>query len=139
MVENITKVEFYDRVHNKGEALVILDEYVLDVGKFMHKHPGGRFALQHNVGRDISKYFHGGYALDGNLDSVQPRKGNIHSNFARTIVNELIVAYYEREMDKPSTICRLKEDKRYNVNPIIKTFFMQAVDKRPTDNFKKHY
>ena len=67
--------------------------------------------------------------MDGNLDSVQPRKGNIHSNFARTIVNELIVAYYEREMDKPSTICRLKEDKRYNVNPIIKTFFMESVDK----------
>ena len=86
-IENITKVEFHDMVYNKGEALVILDEYVLDVGEFMHKHPGGRFVLKHNIGRDISKYFYGGYTLDGNTNRKNPRAGVVHSNVARKIVN----------------------------------------------------
>ena len=45
-LENISKAEFADRVYNQGRALVILDEYVLDVSEFMHKHPGGKFALK---------------------------------------------------------------------------------------------
>ena len=44
-LENITKTEFADRVYNQGRALVILDEYILDVSEFMHKHPGGKFVL----------------------------------------------------------------------------------------------
>jgi cytochrome b involved in lipid metabolism len=40
---------------------------VLDVTKFLNEHPGGKFVLEHNIGRDISKYFYGGYSMDGNL------------------------------------------------------------------------
>lgn len=137
-LDNITKAEFHDLVNNQGEQLVILDEYVLDVSEFMDKHPGGRFLLKHNVGRDISKFFYGGYCLDGNFQD-KPRRGAVHSNYARRIVNSLIVAYYEKEIDKVSTICRLKEDKVFNVSNIIKTFYMESVDKKPVPNFKKHY
>jgi hypothetical protein len=59
----------------------------------VHKHPGGAFVLSHNVGRDISKFFYGGYALDGN--SSNPKDANsrhTHSNVARKIVNDHIVA-----------------------------------------------
>ena len=59
----ITYNEFKRRVKN-GEQLVILDEYVLDISKFMYEHPGGAFSLSHNVGWDISKFFHGGYSLE---------------------------------------------------------------------------
>ena len=138
-IDQFTKIEFHDLVENQGRMLVILDEYVLDVEEFMHKHPGGRFALKHNVGRDISKYFYGGYALEGNIGRSNPKKGYTHSNFARSIVNELIIGYYEKEVDKTSTICRRKEDKVYQVSPLIKTFFMESVDKKPVPNFKKHY
>lgn len=139
LLENITKYEFHDLIHGEGRALVILDEFVIDVGEFMHKHPGGRFALKHNIGRDISKYFYGGYSLDGNLEKTNPRKGVIHSSYARGIVNELIIAYYEKDVDKTSTICRLREDKIFEVNPMIKTFYMQSVDKAPVPNFKRNY
>lgn len=37
--------EFKDRVENKGEKLVILDDYVLDLGNFLNLHPGGLFSL----------------------------------------------------------------------------------------------
>ena len=116
-------------MNEQGRALVLLDEYVVDVGEFMHKHPGGRFTLKQNIGRDVSKYFYGGYSLDGNIDRKKPRPGYMHSNTARSIVNQLIIAFYEKETEKMSTICRLKEDKIYVVNDIIKTFYMESVNK----------
>ena len=43
---------------------MLLDDLVLDVAEFMDSHPGGRFALQNNIGRDVSKFFHGGYSME---------------------------------------------------------------------------
>jgi cytochrome b involved in lipid metabolism len=70
--------------------LVILDDLVLDVTDYMDNHPGGKFLLQHNIGRDISKFFYGGYALDGNM--VGADKRNTHSNIARLQIETLIIA-----------------------------------------------
>lgn len=36
--------EFYDRI-NKGEKLVILNDMVLNVSKYMYNHPGGKFFI----------------------------------------------------------------------------------------------
>ena len=55
------------------------------------------------------------------------------------IVNELIIAYYEKEVERTSTICRLNQNKYFVVNDDVKTLFMESVDKRPVANFKKHY
>jgi cytochrome b involved in lipid metabolism len=55
--------EFNNRI-SKGEKLVILDDLVLNVCDYMAAHPGGKFALLQNVGRDVSKFFHGGYTLE---------------------------------------------------------------------------
>ena len=57
----------------------------------MWNHPGGTFTLKHNIGRDISKFFHGGYSLE-NIKQVP----NIHHSFnARKIANELIIGVLE--------------------------------------------
>ena len=53
----------------------------------MYEHPGGAFSLSHNVGWDISKFFHGGYSLEI-IFKVQEHK---HSNDARKICNTLII------------------------------------------------
>lgn len=37
---------------------------VLDLTDYIDKHPGGRFSMEMNVGRDVSKYFYGGYAFE---------------------------------------------------------------------------
>ena len=52
--------EFNTRV-SQGEKLVILDDLVLDMRPYLYNHPGGAFVIEHNIGRDISKYFYGGY------------------------------------------------------------------------------
>jgi len=64
---------------------------VLDVKDFINHHPGGRFVLTHNIGRDISKFFYGGYSLEGN-SGADPKPGYNHSNYSRMIVNKIIVA-----------------------------------------------
>ena len=46
--------------------------------------------MDRNVGKDISKYFHGGYSFE----QGQGARQHAHSNYARTIVNSLIVARY---------------------------------------------
>lgn len=62
---------------------MILNDLVLDVKRYQFSHPGGAFLIEKNIGRDISKYFDGGYQMENN-------KGLLpftHSNVARKIVN----------------------------------------------------
>ena len=72
-----------------GKKLVILDDMVLDVERFMEDHPGGKFSLKHNIGEDVSKFFHGGYTME-NVDKVNQHQ---HSNQAKQIANELAIGY----------------------------------------------
>jgi len=88
----MTQKQFNDFVEH-GRKLVILDEFVLDVASYISWHPGGRFVLNHNIGRDISKFFHGGYSLENNL-GPRPAAGYKHSNVARQVVNSLIIAQF---------------------------------------------
>ena len=66
---------------------------VLEVSRFLDEHPGGRFSIEHNIGKDVSKFFYGGYSLE-NQNKVDEHK---HSNDARKIVNQLTVGYLEEE------------------------------------------
>ena len=57
----------------------------------MWSHPGGTFSLKHNIGRDVSKFFHGGYSLE-NIGTVP----NVtHSYNAKLIANDLIIGRLE--------------------------------------------
>lgn len=70
---------------------MILDDLVLDIRSYKWSHPGGRFVLEYNAGRDISKFFYGGYVLE-NGSGLQPHQ---HTNIARCIVNSLVVGRLE--------------------------------------------
>ena len=104
---NISLEEFGIRV-KKGEKLVILDDLVLDVGKYRFAHPGGKFVIEHNIGEDISKFFYGGYSLE----IGSGHKPYTHSNVARNVVNSLIIGQIIRE--GPSFTCELAD--RNSVN-----------------------
>lgn len=86
----------FDEALRSGEKLVILDNLVLDVKEFINHHPGGRFVIRQNVGQDVSKYFFGGYNLEDNLDGVT--LGHRHTNYAALIVNDLVIAVYEKDL-----------------------------------------
>lgn len=52
-----------DKAVELGQKLVILDNLILDSNGYERIHPGGKFTLIKNFGRDISKFFYGGYVL----------------------------------------------------------------------------
>ena len=66
---------------------------VLDIGDYIKSHPGGAFAMSANIGRDVSKYFYGGYSLE-NINPVKPHK---HSNAARRLIDKYSIGYLDRK------------------------------------------
>ena len=72
---------------DSGRPLVIFDNLVLDLNGFERIHPGGKFNLTHNLGRDISKFFFGGYSLV----NIPKRTPHHHSQAALDIVKTLVV------------------------------------------------
>jgi len=94
--------------------LVVIDNIILDVKEFADAHPGGKFVIKQSIGRDISKFFFGGYSLDGNLNGSTVRHN--HSSFARMIVNELAIATLHREITTATQIVKVNEELTYMVN-----------------------
>jgi hypothetical protein len=133
----MSSAEFQEAIAN-GRKLVILDELVLDVGKFTEQHPGGRFVLQHNVGRDISKFFYGGYCLEDNMGPT-PSQGHAHSTFAKTIVCDLAIARYQPLKAVTRTECRVIEELCHDVNATTKTIVFESLEGRIVPNWKKYY
>lgn len=72
---------------SEGKSLVIFDNLVLDLNGFERLHPGGKFNLTHNLGRDISKFFFGGYSLV----NIPKRMPHHHTQAALDIVKTLVI------------------------------------------------
>lgn len=79
--------------------------------------------LKRMNGKDISKYFHGGY----NLEPTRNGWNNAHSNQARKIVNSLIVAKLVQGQNKTHDALFKVEDFS-KVNDTTKTFTLKKVD-----------
>ena len=84
-----------DMAVSSGRKFVIFDNLVLDLNGFERIHPGGKFNLLHNLGRDISKFFNGGYKLV-NSSSKKP---HTHSKAALDIVKTMIVGVLEGQSE----------------------------------------
>jgi len=103
---------------SQGRNLVILDNLVIDLGDFIHLHPGGKFNLEHNLGRDISKFFNGGYVLV-NQKGTRP---HTHSVAALDIVKTMIVGYLEKQSDVVDEKFKLSDKKPVNSDTATFTF-----------------
>jgi len=63
VTKTLTTEEYEKLVHNGGK-LCILDDFILDTERYASRHPGGQFLIEATVGRDVSKYFYGGYKME---------------------------------------------------------------------------
>ena len=102
---------------------MLLDDLVLDVGKYANFHPGGAFLINHNIGRDVSKFFYGGYSLED-----EGKSGFEHTNFARKIVNRLAIAIIETPAE--IELYKINHLKTVKINNDIRTFTFQAKSKK---------
>lgn len=118
--------ETLERRVRSGEKLVVLDDMVLDIGAFSYHHPGGQFLLDYNIGRDVSKFFYGSYALDGNNSKPgQPNERHAHTNIARKWANNLAVAALVRK-NTQTNFFYIDNEQTVNINGFTKTFAFVA-------------
>lgn len=68
-----------------GQKVVLFNNHILDVESFMDEHPGTRFVIAENIGRDIGKYFYGAYSVEAD---VAP---HTHSTYAATLIEKLTI------------------------------------------------
>lgn len=86
-----TTEKLKEKVYDKKQKLVVLDNQILAIDDWEHFHPGGVFTLSKNYGRDITKYFNGSYKLVNIPNEVQ----YIHLADSRTIANSMVIANLE--------------------------------------------
>lgn len=72
---------------SEGDTLVICDNLVLRTDGYERIHPGGKFVIRKNFGRDIAKFYYGNYSLtNGKLT-----KPYTHSGLANQVLEGMII------------------------------------------------
>lgn len=100
--------------------MVILDDMILDIGKFMDDHPGGKFSMEHNIGKDVSKFFFGGYSLE-NIDQVEH---HLHSASAKKIANKLAIGHLTEQAPERMMVIN-QIDRSASISGSTKTFMFK--------------
>ncbi len=78
---------------------MLLDDLILDVDAFQYEHPGGLYLLANTIGRDISKYFYGGYSHEPGYPE------HSHSRQAREVVASIAIGKLKSGRDI-NDVCR---------------------------------
>lgn len=117
-----------------GKQLVTIDNLVLDIGKYAQIHPGGKFALTQTIGRDISKYFYGGFYILSTKGSQLP---HTHSLKALLLAKEMVIAKLAGQEDIGPVITRII--KKTKDNNQTSTFCFETLDALPVKNFKSWF
>ena len=79
----------------EGDSLLICDNLVLRTAGYEKIHPGGKFVIKKNFGRDMAKFYYGNYTLtNGKLT-----KAHTHTGQANLIVKNMIVGVIEDQHD----------------------------------------
>ena len=101
---------------------------MLDIAEFIKMHPGGAFLLEQTYGRDISKFFYGGYALDGNSnDPNTPNTRHAHTNVARRIANRMVIAIIDNR-DIQINNFYIDEEESVRLNDLATTFAFKKLE-----------
>ena len=122
----------FDSEVKAGRNLVTIDNLVLDIGSFALVHPGGKFSLQQTIGRDISKYFYGGYSM---LSDAGKNRAHVHSLKALEIAQEMVIATLagQEEFNAP---VKTQLVKKVINNSDSSTFYFETLDEAPIPNFR---
>jgi len=106
-----------------GHKVAVIDDLVVDMEKYLFYHPGGAFVLEHNTGRDISKYFHGAFALE-NMGKNKTHNW-YHSTQARRIVNDITIGRYIKRAEV--RLCNISVDRNTNSTGTCKTVKFRSI------------
>ena len=92
--------------------------------------------MKHLVGTDIGKFFFGGYSLENNGEGERART-HTHSSYAKLIVNDLVIAIYEKDIPVSTETVQQVHSKCVSVNSETQTIIMIA--EKEKENFRQLY
>lgn len=138
----ISPEEFDERV-KAGEKLVILDDNIIDLTMFAYSHPGGTFLIDINVGKDVGKFFFGGYAFDQNKNIPGDKNlAHTHSNIARKIANKHIIGVIGSSLSRhgdPTVRFAIDHAKDFPLNKDITSFNFVSMDNQNLKGIQSYY
>jgi cytochrome b involved in lipid metabolism len=106
----MTVDQIKEEAYDKNLKLAVLDNTVLVFSHHDELHPGGKFVLHKNIGRDISKYFYGGYKLVNDPSEKQWT----HSASASLLANSLQVANIQGQSHVKPVAVKLEAKTKVN-------------------------
>jgi len=117
----------------KGDSLVICDNLVLRTDGYEKIHPGGRFTIEKNFGRDIAKFYYGNYSLtNGKLS-----KSHTHGGQANSILMSMIVGVIDDQHDVVEMPTKIFA--KHTFTDTIATFTFKSVNGKNIRNYKGWY
>lgn len=122
----------FNQLISQGRQLVILDELIIDIKSYIANHPGGQKVLQGNIGRDISKFFYGGYQYE-NLKGQKDL--HTHSKDALALCSQMVIGSIEKNHGDEYQV-KLHESSSFNKSH-TKTFIFKGEQKR--QGLQKYY
>lgn len=63
--------EFKIMITDKKSTVMLIENNVIELKDWDQFHPGGKFVLHKNFGRDVTKYWYGGYQM---IDHYRDRR-----------------------------------------------------------------
>ena len=125
MKRQVITLKYFKELIKEGRMLVLLDDLIIDIKNYIPNHPGGKKVLLGNIGRDISKFFYGGYQYE-NLNQVDDT--HTHSSDAKALALELVIGVLEKSFPSETKV-KLKNISE-KVGMLTKTFTFESESKR---------
>ena len=136
---SFTMKKIEQMIKKEHQRLCYLENLVIDLKDFGELHPGGRFVLTKNIGRDISKFFYGGYSMINNPQGFNNNTHlHVHSYQAFKMVQEMVIGTIEDQSHIKEPI-QTRIVARSAASTYVFAFCFQTLDEAPVDNFKKWY
>ena len=117
----------------QGDSLVICDNLVLRVGGYERIHPGGKFTIAKNFGRDIAKFYYGNYALTNGKIT----KPHTHTGQANAILESMIIGVIQDQHDAKEVPTKIFA--KHELTDNIATFTFKHLHGKPVRNYKGWY
>lgn len=94
------KLEEFESLVHAGRQLMVDDNYIIDAAPFLNHHPGGKFVVKYNVGRDIGKYMNGSYVMENKMAHLPfLHKPYAHTTYAYQIMKAQSIALLQTNPD----------------------------------------
>lgn len=130
---SMTVEEFKVAVFEKKKQMVIMDNCVLDMDEYAGIHPGGKFVLEKTVGRDVSKFFYGGYQMVSGAEEFPFN----HSALAMSISQTFVVANLAGQEHVAPILTQMAG--KEIINSIATMFTLKTTDSKKVHDFKLWY